>query len=218
MGYNNLFFIFEIPPLKKEVFLCQKNFFTDFKKNMISNNISFGAKYISTPTIQKYDKLQNKFVDKKVSLVEFEPQNLSDKLAIKITNNKWGKYFITQSMYLCADMLSKNETSKDVNKILMLTEQTDNFKKLDATKILALAQTQKNKNVPMELKWLQVNPKFQYLNTSREIKNVGKAVVDSLKKMYDELILDATSNAKKFYIKQGFELVDDINARFHWKR
>ncbi len=46
-------------------------------------------------------------------------------------------------MYLCADMLSKKETSKDVNKILMLTEQTDNFKKLDATKILALAQTQK---------------------------------------------------------------------------
>ncbi len=70
----------------------------------------------------------------------------------------------------------------------------------------------------MALKWLQVNPKFQYLNSGREIKNAGKVVVDSLKKMYDELILDATPNAKKFYIKQGFELVDDINARFHWKR
>ena len=57
-------------------------------------------------------------------------------------------------------MLSKKEASKEVNKILMLTEQTDNFKKLDATKILALAQTQQNKNLPMELKWLQVDPKF----------------------------------------------------------
>lgn len=185
---------------------------------MITNNISFGAKYISTPTIQKFDNNKKGFVDKKVSLVQFEPQNLSDKLAIKIVNNKWGRYFITQSMYLCADMLSKKETSKDVNKILMLTEQTDNFKKLDATKILALAQTQKNENVPMELKWLQVNPKFQYPKEGREIKNIGKAVVDSLKKMYNELILDATPNAKRFYIKQGFELVDDLNSRFHWKK
>ena len=83
-----------------------KNIFTDFKRNMITNNISFGAKYISTPTIQKFDNNKKVFVDKKVSLVQFEPQNLSDKLAIKIVNNKWGRYFITQSMYLCADMLS----------------------------------------------------------------------------------------------------------------
>lgn len=195
-----------------------KNFFTDFKRNMISNNISFGAKFLSSPTIQRYDRNKNTFVDKKVSLVQFDPKNLSDKLAIKIANNKWGRYFISQSIYLCADMLSHNETSKDVNKILMLTEQTDNFKKLDATKILALAQTQQNKNVPMELKWLQVAPKFQYSKEGREIRHVGKAIVDTLKNMYEELILDATYNAKKFYLKQGFELVDDINARFHWKR
>lgn len=199
-------------------FLCQKFFFTDFKRNMISNNISFSAKFLSSPTIQRYDKNKNTFVDKKVSLVQFDPKNLSDKLAIKIANNKWGRYFISQSIYLCADMLSHNETSKDVNRILMLTEQTDNFKKLDATKILALAQTQQNKNVSMELKWLQVDPKFQYLKEGREIRHVGKAIVDTLKNMYEELILDATYNAKKFYLKQGFELVDDINARFHWKR
>lgn len=198
--------------------MCQKFFFTDFKRNMISNNISFSAKFLSSPTIQRYDKNKNTFVDKKVSLVQFEPQNPSDKLAIKIANNKWGRYFISQSIYLCADKLSHNEASKDVNKIFMLTEQTDNFKKLDATKILALVQTQQNKNVPMELKWLQVDPKFQYLKEGREIRHVGKAIVDTLKNMYEELILDATYNAKKFYLKQGFELVDDINARFHWKR
>ena len=115
-------------------------------------------------------------------------------------------------------MLSKNEASKEVNKILMLTEQTDNFKKLDATKILALAQTQQNKNLPMELKWLQVDPKFQYSNDGRTIKHAGKAIVDTLKNIYDELILDSSPNSKRFYIKQGFELVDDINARFLWKK
>ena len=150
---------------------------------MISNNISFGAKFLSSSTIQKYDRAKNIFVDKGVSLVQFEPQNRSDKLAIKIANNKWGRYFIGQSIYLCADMLSKKEASKEVNKILMLTEQTDNFKKLDATKILALSQTQQNKNL-----------------------------------IYDELILDSSPSSKRFYIKQGFELVDDINARFLWKK
>lgn len=162
-----------------------KNIFRNFKKTMISNNISFGAKFLSSSTIQKYDRAKNIFVDKGVSLVQFEPQNSSDKLAIKIANNKWGRYFIGQSIYLCADMLSKKEASKEVNKILMLTEQTDNFKKLDATKILALAQTQQNKNLPMELKWLQVDPKFQYSNDGRTIKHVGKAIVDTLKNIYD---------------------------------
>lgn len=195
-----------------------KNIFRNLKKNMISNNISFGAKFLSSPTIQKYDRAKNIFVDKGVSLVQFEPQNRSDKLAIKIANNKWGRYFIGQSIYLCADMLSKKEASKEVNKILMLTEQTDNFKKLDATKILALAQTQQNKNLPMELKWLQVDPKFQYSNGGRTIKHVGKAIVDTLKNIYDELILDSSPNSKRFYIKQGFELVDDINARFLWEK
>lgn len=195
-----------------------KNIFRNFKKNMISNNISFGAKFLYSSTIQKYDRAKNIFVDKGVSLVQFEPQNRSDKLAIKIANNKWGRYFIGQSIYLCADMLSKKEASKEVNKILMLTEQTDNFKKLDATKILALAQTQQNKNLPMELKWLQVDPKFQYSNDGRTIKHVGKAIVDTLKNIYDELILDSSPNSKRFYIKQGFELVDDINARFLWKK
>lgn len=195
-----------------------KNIFRNFKKNMISNNISFGAKFLSSSTIQKYGRAKNIFVDKGVSLVQFEPQNRSDKLAIKIANNKWGRYFIGQSIYLCADMLSKKEASKEVNKILMLTEQTDNFKKLDATKILALAQTQQNKNLPMELKWLQVDPKFQYSNDGRTIKHVGKAIVDTLKNIYDELILDSSPNSKRFYIKQGFELVDDINARFLWKK
>lgn len=195
-----------------------KNIFRNFKKNMISNNISFGAKFLYSSTIQKYDRAKNIFVDKGVSLVQFEPQNRYDKLAIKIANNKWGRYFIGQSIYLCADMLSKKEASKEVNKILMLTEQTDNFKKLDATKILALAQTQQNKNLPMELKWLQVDPKFQYSNDGRTIKHVGKAIVDTLKNIYDELILDSSPNSKRFYIKQGFELVDDINARFLWKK
>lgn len=195
-----------------------KNIFRNFKKTMISNNISFGAKFLSSSTIQQYDRAKNIFVDKGVSLVQFEPQNRSDKLAIKIANNKWGRYFIGQSIYLCADMLSKKEASKEVNKILMLTEQTDNFKKLDATKILALAQTQQNKNLPMELKWLQVDPKFQYSNDGRTIKHVGKAIVDTLKNIYDELILDSSPNSKRFYIKQGFELVDDINARFFWKK
>lgn len=195
-----------------------KNIFRNFKKTMISNNISFGAKFLSSSTIQKYDRAKNIFVDKGVSLVQFEPQNRSDKLAIEIANNKWGRYFIGQSIYLCADMLSKNEASKEVNKILMLTEQTDNFKKLDATKILALAQTQQNKNLPMELKWLQVDPKFQYSKDGRTIKHAGKAIVDTLKNIYDELILDSSPNSKRFYIKQGFELVDDINARFLWKK
>ena len=45
-----------------------KNIFRNFKKTMISNNISFGAKFLSSSTIQKYDRAKNIFVDKGVSL------------------------------------------------------------------------------------------------------------------------------------------------------
>ena len=200
--------------------MVSKIYFTSFiKKDMKTNNISFGAKFISAPTIQKYDKNLKSFQNKKVSFVQFEPENRSDKLAIKMANNKWGRYFITQSIYLCADMLSRKECSKEVNKIFILTEQTDNFKKLLASKILALAQTKEEKGKTVELMWLQTRPQIKYNNTeNREIKHAGKAIIDSLKELTNELVLGSTTNSKNFYSKQGFELIDKINLKYHWKK
>jgi hypothetical protein len=58
---------------------------------------------------------------------------------------------------------------------------------------------------------LQTNPEYRYGVKNREVKHIGEAIIQSLKKIFnkDSILLYSTEAGKPLYKKMGFETVKD---------
>lgn len=176
--------------------------------------ISFEARYISSPTIQRLDTKNNAF-DRKASFIELDPLSKSDLDIIGSVNNNWENRG-TYAENIFARMVDCNwEECAGSRKFFALTTQNQAFDNLRSEDILGLAQVNHG-NDKVKLCFLQVDPSTNYHAADKSYKGVGSAIIESLIKFFQgkSIILEASNDAIPFYKKLGFKELSNKNFIF----
>lgn len=181
------------------------------------NGVSFGAKPINKVNIKKWDKNSKTFEKFPATFVKIESNKL-DLSAINNVAQKWkGATYIKRIATNSHWMDMRDYVEIDV---YALTTQEKNFDKLKPNKIIGVAEMRSDEKRPnwRKLHYLQVKPDFINIDNSdkKKYKNVGKAIVKSLKKIYSNISLysDDIKSVKEFYERNGF--ISDYSTINHY--
>ena len=179
--------------------------------------INFKANYIQSILIK--ENINNKLIDKPVGFVELSPQNKDDLYLMKNVSSSWqdGETFaenIYRDAYIDFWSPVKNKH------YYAISEQTNLNEKLKASKILGLAEVQNKSEKLSEIILLQVNPKFNYGVINTKYKKIGTALLNGIKKLFPNhnFTLQSSLEAKKFYLKNGFEFIKNSCSKMIFNR
>ena len=189
-----------------------KIFFSGFILGMRTDKVSFGAKPLYDTKIKKFDREKTGFVELPVNFVKLEP---SDIRIIDVLAETWEG----------AEYINKIATASHWMKtvpidIYAITEQKNNFDRLDPLKILGIAEIRNDdmRQGFKQLHYLQVNPEaINVDNNGRKFyKLTGTTILNSLKKLYKNISLfsNENTNVKKFYENNGF--IEDFMGKNHY--
>ena len=117
-----------------------------------TNNLHFGGKLIA-PTVVK-QKVNKKWKDMPVNFVKFHAGDKFDRLSINFLSYLWNG-----GKNLSGAIAEEVSILKGKSNIYALTTQTDNFEKLDATKV------------------------YEQNKEHRDIKHIASAMIDSFTQM-----------------------------------
>lgn len=174
--------------------------------------LTFKANYISSATVQHYDKNSNKYTPLETSFVELRPEQKNDLRSIKDLGYLWYPRalfiddFENDFMELC-----RYQNYNSVSKFYALTKQKTGFEDLKAKDILGFTQVCKRKENLYKLDYIQTHPDFMHDSGERQIKHIGKAIMDSVKQLLPEgksIWLESLVTAEEFYLKQGFKILE----------
>ena len=147
--------------------------------------ISFKANLVNNTNVKCLNK-NGTYKNMPVNLVELDIDSDLDLEALEKVKENWKKGDVYARDIFAhfkehyEGNLSKN--NKNIpEKFYALTSQYGGYNNLDSSKILGVAQIYKEVENYLELTALQTNPKYRYGSESREIKHIGKAIVNSLK-------------------------------------
>ena len=169
--------------------------------------INFKASYhLSTEYLKK--NVNNEYEKFPASFVEIQTKQKDDIFALMHTAKLWqtennGKTTFASDIAHDAYYDNHIQTAK----IFALTKQKNNFENLIPEKILALMEVLPRGKKLQEIIFLQVSPEKNFNNKNREYKNIGKSFVTSLINLFPQkdIVLEPLENARKFYLKLGFE-------------
>lgn len=178
------------------------------------NNISFGARYECPARVKKRIPLLGLYLPSKASFVSIDFRNPNDVIAADEICSSWKG----------APLLKKLLSDKKCKNIYALTVQRKNFENIEPDKILGFAKMKKYWTKDGELEYLQVNP--NYINVGDEVvakpkyKNCGSAILTSLKKFYDRIVLISVDDEKVgcFYERNDFVKIAGRYCAYIWER
>lgn len=164
--------------------------------------ITFKAHLVSTTTAKKIINKQD-LKDVELNFVRLNPSASEDVVSLNDTCYLWGNN---------AEFANRINTyfQKDNSRNLQffaITEQSQNFNKLNPKQILGLAQTSDSGSGNVFIEQLQVSPEHNHYAKRAAFKNLGTSIVDSIKKLFsdkDIFVCPATLGAELFYLKTGF--------------
>lgn len=176
--------------------------------NIASKNVSFTGQFIAKTTVKKTNSL---FPNKKVSIVELDPNNENDYNTLRSIRKNWRGSCFSANILKDADLIKNKVINPDVYKLYVVTKQKNNFKKISPDKVLAQAELGINKdsnNVWVE--YLQVRPDCVYGEKDRPYKQVGTSFIDFCKDNFKgkNIVLFVGYHTDDFYTKQGFVSTD----------
>lgn len=181
--------------------------------NINFNNLNFGAKYINSTLIKKYDSNKQSYSPVQAAFVEIESSNLSDRDALHELRKDW-----KDCDYYIAPIVDSIDYEFEDNKVYALTSQRHNFDKLRSDEIMGLANMDVSKGKIPELSYLQVDPSLLNKMEPPIYKNVGTGILNSLKQIYNKAIqLVSAYSATEFYVKNGFDIIDKKKLRYIWR-
>lgn len=170
--------------------------------------ISFKANKIFDTQIQQKNG-KNKFAAYNVSFVEINPTNKEDVSAIGEVAKDWHKYCkigektFAQDIYrdILFDTFNNNS-----HKFYAVTNQINNFEKLNSENILGIVQLQNKNQYLHKIEFIQTAPCENYYNKQRNYKNIGAAMIRSIIKLFPQkdIILEPINEAMGFYKKLNF--------------
>lgn len=180
--------------------------------------INFKASFLKTVYIpQKVSDLNYK--NQEVSIVELDPKNQKDVMALAETVCKWESIAPGFSSEIYNEAL-KPKMYPDIvaEHYLALTTQNKDYKNLDANKVLGLALFSETMDSENQLNWLQVNPTTNKKNsTERKFKNIGTELVNYMKQITDKPIyVQSADDAVPFYKKNGFLRCGKHDSNMIW--
>lgn len=180
--------------------------------------INFKAHYVQPATILKQNNLTGSFENYKVRMAELEPVSAADSVLLKKTAKLWGgkDFSFVDNISDDFENFFKDQNEKSNTKFLVLTSQKGNLKKLKPLDILACAEVAQKTHNRLELKYLEVAPIYTHLIKDRQIKNIGKAMLDGIKTLLPnkDIELVSSTDAVNFYLRNGFEWLDNITMIF----
>lgn len=184
------------------------------------NNITFGAKLINHQRIIKYNPNADKYESYNSAFVEIEPHNTHDIRAIAGTEMFWRDEQYACDIAYTAKELNAGMINPQKHKIYALVSPEFNAKKLETKDILAIAEMKLKKDAYPRLERLQVDPELIYnpfFNAKRQFKLVGSGLLDSLKKLYNSILVNSSCTATTFYEKNDFVRVSLSRLEYLWK-
>lgn len=185
----------------------------------MNNNITpvnFGATFIKSVEIKKYNPKTNLFKPIKASVVKYDVSNKCDLKSMETAVRDWKGQTFAENIVENADEIRNSDYKRARNQIYLLTEQNENFDRLKSSKILGMANMKQWYDATDELAYLQTRPDSMYKTKRRPFKGIGKALIDTIKDMYKEIELTASYNAAQFYEKQDFKIIDPDHMRYRW--
>ena len=180
------------------------------------DRVNFGAKYINTIKIKKFDEVSESFANYSVAFVKLDPNNKDDLRVVDAAVIQW-----KDADYIKKIATASHWIGKAPIEVYALTTQKNNFNKLKPSKILGFAEMRKDQ-IRLDFNWLyylQVNPKainINKTNSSNQYKYVGTSILKSLKKIYNNISLYSVNIPPiiKFYKDNGF--IKDFIGENHY--
>lgn len=141
-----------------------------------TNNVNFSGRLLA-PAIVK-QKVNNKWKDMPVNFVKFNTRDKFDRLSINVLSYLWG-----HGKNLSGPIAEEVSILRGKTNIYALTTQTDNFEKLDATKVLGIMSADKvnPKTKLAEIFKIGTDPQYAYEQNKkhRDIKHIATTLIDS---------------------------------------
>lgn len=180
------------------------------------DNINFGASPCKKTHIKIFDEKLQKFVKCPVTLIKLDAKNELDRYAVHFAEQTWKEAKYIKKIATASHFMSFNEID-----IFALTTQKKNFDELIFNKIIGFAEMRPDETKKRAfLNRLQIRPDVINVNQSakKTHKHVGKAFLNSLKKVYKKITLDSedSPNIIKFYKNNGFIENYLQRGRFQW--
>ena len=119
------------------------------------------------------------------------------------------------------DLETLNKDKSNKFRFFVLTQQTSNFKTLEAEKILGITEVVTRDKNTKRIEYLQTSPEFININKNSKFQKIGTTMLNCIKKMFFDknLVLHSVNNALEFYAKNGFvPYVKDITRLKYFKR
>lgn len=182
-----------------------------------NNQTSFNAQFIKPAKVYKYNPATKGYQPIRASFIQIDPENLSDVIAMNNIAKYWEHDKYAGNIAHSVNDLYKNPDKEDIRKVLAITTQQNCFEQLNDEQILGVAEIEKF-NYGLNLSELQVNPKYLY-TTIPKIKHIGTAMLNSIKKYYNEpitLISAIEQSVKDFYRSNKFKPVEINSNRYQW--
>ncbi len=182
--------------------------------------ISFGAKYIDTAVAQKVYQ-DDKKEPYKVSFVELNPLDESDREAVAEASERWGLPECSEAISNRMRLISKGHANDPENdKFYAITSQKDNFDTPESSKILAVCYTKERYDGNIKLPFLQVKPDgVELIKKPFKYNHIGTSMMDSIKKLVQGKTISLVSmpDAKPFYFANGFKKDEKCGGKLYFK-
>src|SRR5574344_192381 len=183
-------------------------------------SVNFKASFITNVDVQKKQN-KNNYKDVATSLVELDPKDKNDVMALAKTAYEWEKVSSNFAPDIYNEALkTKSFPDVEAEHFYAVTNKKSNFKKLNTDKILGLALFSEKMNKPNELNWLQVSPKQNFGNkTDRKYRQIGTSIVKFLQDEYPEkpIYIQSANSAVGFYKKNQFKPISyDEPTKMIW--
>ena len=173
--------------------------------------ISFKANFVNNTNVKCLNRNGN-YKNIPVQFVELDIDSDLDMETLTKVKENW----ISEDDYakkICDDFKDYHDKIKinEAEKFYALTNQYGSCTNLDPAKILGVTQVYKDFENSLEIVYLQTNPKYKYGTEKREIKHIGKAIIESIKNNFknNEIFLFTTDAGRPLYQKLGFKSVRD---------
>ena len=182
----------------------------------INQNITFGASFIKEVPVKKLIENSKSYITKNVSCVELNPLDKADIKTIDETQDAFFGITFVDDIYFNARKIFRKGKNKENMQIYALTTQKDNFEKLDANKVLVMADVVAKEANGAYLEYIQAHPLIAYAIGKPPYKNVGTELIKILQEKFSSI--KCNSIADGFYEKNGFVREKQGSNHFIWNK
>ncbi len=164
-------------------------------------SVNFKAAFVTNTSV-----LTKKNEVRKAAILKVDKKSADDIAVLTDVAKKWAQTNGIAGILL--SILEKGFRLSNKKNIYILTKQEDSFEKLSPEGILGIVGVSFLRDV-CNIDYIQTNHQYEYKNTEREYKSIGRALFDYVKSnaVKRKICLDSPNSSVGFYEKCGCRVV-----------